>query len=720
MAERYRVQGMDCLDCARTIEKGVAQLPGVQSAQVDFATATLTLEGEVNDQALRRRVQVLGYRLAETQAARPAPVANPVIGFFRHMLGSAPSRFALAGAALFVGGAITWLIGLYALSTALFTAATLIALLPIARSGLANLFINRSFNINFLMTIAAVGALILGEPAEGAAVVVLFAIGEALEGFTTDRARQSIRALMEVAPAEAVRLLADGHSEMVPVAALNVGDRVLARPGERIPADGVVSAGVSAVDQAAITGESVPVSKAQGDAVFAGTVNGGGALEITVTKLAADSTVERIIALVEQAESARAPSQRAIDEFARWYTPAVTAAALMVAFGPPLLLGAPFWNTAAEEGWLYRALAMLVIACPCALVISTPVTVISAISRAARSGVLIKGGAYLERLGNLQALAFDKTGTLTQGKPVVTLTQSVDCAGDSACDPCRDLLALAAAVEGRSTHPLARAVVTEAEAQGVADRYTAAGDVTTLGGRGVTGTVGDRRVTVGSHALFDAEHPHSAALCDAVGTAEAAGQSTLMVDDDGQVRGFLAAADTLRPESAAVIAELKALGLKTIMLTGDHPAAARAIGEKVGIDDVRAGLLPADKLAAIQALTAQYGAVGMVGDGINDTPALAAAAVGIAMGAGGSAQALETADVALMADTLARLPYAVRLSRRARRLIRQNIALSLGVKAVFLTLAVLGLTSLWGAVLADVGMLLLVTVNGLRAGRKMG
>jgi Cd2+/Zn2+-exporting ATPase len=720
MAERYRVQGMDCLDCARTIEKGVAQLPGVQSAQVDFATATLTLEGEVNDQALRRRVQVLGYRLAETQAARPAPVANPVIGFFRHMLGSAPSRFALAGAALFVGGAITWLIGLYTLSTALFTAATLIALLPIARSGLANLFINRSFNINFLMTIAAVGALILGEPAEGAAVVVLFAIGEALEGFTTDRARQSIRALMEVAPAEAVRLLADGHSEMVPVAALNVGDRVLARPGERIPADGVVSAGVSAVDQAAITGESVPVSKAQGDAVFAGTVNGGGALEITVTKLAADSTVERIIALVEQAESARAPSQRAIDEFARWYTPAVTAAALMVAFGPPLLLGAPFWNTAAEEGWLYRALAMLVIACPCALVISTPVTVISAISRAARSGVLIKGGAYLERLGNLQALAFDKTGTLTQGKPVVTLTQSVDCAGDSACDPCRDLLALAAAVEGRSTHPLARAVVTEAEAQGVADRYTAAGDVTTLGGRGVTGTVGDRRVTVGSHALFDAEHPHSAALCDAVGAAEAAGQSTLMVDDDGQVRGFLAAADTLRPESAAVIAELKALGLKTIMLTGDHPAAARAIGEKVGIDDVRAGLLPADKLAAIQALTAQYGAVGMVGDGINDTPALAAAAVGIAMGAGGSAQALETADVALMADTLARLPYAVRLSRRARRLIRQNIALSLGVKAVFLTLAVLGLTSLWGAVLADVGMLLLVTVNGLRAGRKMG
>jgi Cd2+/Zn2+-exporting ATPase len=720
MAERYRVQGMDCLDCARTIEKGVAQLPGVQSAQVDFATATLTLEGTVSGDALRQRVQVLGYQLAEPNAPRPAPAANPVIGFFRHMLGSAASRFALAGAALFLGGAITWLLGLYTLSTALFTAATLIALLPIARSAAANLVINRSFNINFLMTIAAVGALILGEPAEGAAVVVLFAIGEALEGFTTDRARQSIRALMDVAPAEAVRLLADGRIETVPVASLAVGDRVLARPGERIPADGVVAAGVSAVDQAAITGESVPVSKAQGDEVFAGTVNGGGALEITVTKLAADSTVQRIIALVEQAESARAPSQRAIDEFARWYTPAVTLAALLVAFGPPLLFGAPFWNTAAEEGWLYRALAMLVIACPCALVISTPVTVISAISRAARSGVLIKGGVYLEQLGKLQALAFDKTGTLTRGKPVVTLTQAVDCESDADCDPCRDLLALAAAVEGRSAHPLARAVVTEAEVQGVADRYAAAGDVTTLGGRGVTGTVGDRLVTVGSHALFDAEHPHSAALCEAVSAAEAAGQSTLMVDDAGRVRGFLAAADTLRPESAAVIAELKALGLQTIMLTGDHPAAARAIGGKVGIDDVRAGLLPADKLTAIHALTAQYGAVGMVGDGINDTPALAAASVGIAMGAGGSAQALETADVALMADNLTRLPYAVRLSRRARRLIRQNIALSLSVKAVFLTLAVLGLTSLWGAVLADVGMLLLVTVNGLRAGREMG
>ncbi|HYO88653.1 MAG TPA: cation-translocating P-type ATPase [Candidatus Limnocylindrales bacterium] len=719
MSDRYRVQGMDCADCARTIEKGVASLSGVRSAQVDFATSTLILEGDVSDAALRQRVQVLGYKLADEAAIPRPPASSLIAGFFQHMLGSAASRFALAGAALFSAGALAWLVGLTAVSAGLFTAATLIALLPIARSGLANLVINRSFNINFLMTVAAVGALILGEPAEGAAVVVLFAIGEALEGFTTDRARQSIRGLMDVAPNEAVRLIPGGSTETVPVAALRAEDRVLVRPGERIPADGVVEAGVSAVDQAAITGESIPVAKAEGDEVFAGTVNGGGALEIRVTRLAADSTVQRIITLVEQAESARAPSQRAIDEFARWYTPAVTVGALAVALVAPLLFGAPFWNTPSEEGWLYRALAMLVIACPCALVISTPVTVVSAISRAARSGVLIKGGAYLELLGKLRALAFDKTGTLTQGKPVVTLTQSVECDGDPNCDPCIDLLALAAAVEGRSAHPLARAVVTEAEAHGVANRYAAAGDVMTLGGRGVTGTVGDRRVTVGSHALFDAEHPHSAALCDAVSDAEAAGQSTLMLDDDGQVRGFLAAADTLRPESAAVIAELNALGLHTIMLTGDHDAAAQAIGRAAGIRDVRAGLLPADKLTAIGDLMMRFGTVGMVGDGINDTPALAAASVGVAMGAGGSAQALETADVALMADSLSRLPFAVRLSRRARRLIRQNIALSLGVKMVFLTLAVLGLTSLWGAVLADVGMLLLVTVNGLRAGREM-
>ena len=717
MSTRYRVEGMDCADCARTIEKGVTTLPGVVGVRVDFTSGILALDGQIDENALRQRVQTLGYRLAAPDLPPIEPPSNAVAGFFRHMLGSEASRFALAGGALFLAGVVAFLIGLPEMAAVLFTVATIIALLPIARSAFANLWINHSFNINFLMTIAAVGALILGEPAEGAAVVVLFAIGEALEGFTTERARQSIRGLMALAPNEAIRLSTNGQTETVSVAALVVGDRVLVRPGERIPADGVVHAGASAVDQAAITGESVPVAKAEGDEVFAGTVNGHGALEISVTRLAADSTVQRIIQLVEEAKSERAPSQRAIDEFARWYTPAVAIAALAVALVPPLLFGAPFWNTPTEEGWLYRALAMLVIACPCALVISTPVTVISAITRAARGGVLIKGGAHLEMLGRLRALAFDKTGTLTLGRPVVTRAQAVDCTGDPDCEPCLDLLALAAAVEGRSAHPLARAVMVEAEARGVAAMYAPAEAVVTLSGRGVTGAVGARRVTVGSHALFDAEHPHSDSLCAAVHAAEADGHTTLLLAEGEHVRGYLAAADEVRPESAAVVAELNALGLHTVMLTGDHTAAAHAIATAVGIDEVRAGLLPADKLNAIRELIARYGPTGMVGDGINDTPALAAASVGIAMGAGGSAQALEAADVALMADNLTRLPFAVRLSRQARRLIRQNIALSLGVKMVFLTLAVLGMTSLWAAVFADVGTLLLVTLNGLRAGR---
>jgi Cd2+/Zn2+-exporting ATPase len=719
MSTRYRVEGMDCADCARTVTQGVTSLPGVVGVRVDFASGLLTVDGRIDEAVLRQRLQTLGYGLADAEAPPPAAPAHAVLGFARHLTGSPAGRFAAIGAALFLAGALVWLLGLHTLSNGLFTAAAILALLPIARSAVANLWINRAFNINFLMTIAVFGALILGEPAEGAAVVVLFAIGEALEGFTAERARRSIRGLMGVAPNTAVRVLPGGQTETVTVAELAVSDRVLARPGERIPADGVVAAGVSAVDQAAITGESVPVAKAEGDAVFAGTINGDGALEITVTRLAADSTVQRIIRLVEEAESARAPSQRAIDEFARWYTPAVALAALAVALVPPLVFGAPFWNTASEEGWFYRALAMLVIACPCALVISTPVTVIRAITRAAQGGVLIKGGAHLEMLGRLRALAFDKTGTLTLGQPVVTLARAVDCTGDPDCAPCRDLLALAAAVEGRSAHPLARAVLHEAEARGVATVYGPAEAVTTLGGRGVTGTVGSRRVTVGSHALFDAEHPHPAALCEAVRAAEAAGQTTLLLAEADDVRGYLAAADALRPESAAVIAELKALGLHTVMLTGDHAAAAQAIAREAGLDEVRAGLLPAAKLDAIRELTARYGAAGMVGDGINDTPALAAASVGIAMGAGGSAQALETADVALMADNLARLPWALRLSRRARRLIRQNIALSLGVKALFLTLAVLGMTSLWAAVFADVGTLLLVTLNGMRAGRNL-
>jgi Cd2+/Zn2+-exporting ATPase len=478
--------------------------------------------------------------------------------------------------------------------------------------------------------------------------------------------------------------------------------------------DGVVTTGESGVNQAPITGESIPVHKTVGSEVFAGTINGSGALEVRVTRLAADNTLSRIIQLVEEAQSVRAPSQRLIDRFAHYYTPAVVLIALLVATLPPLLFNAPFYDTADSHGWLYRALALLVIACPCALVISTPVTVISAITAAARRGVLIKGGAHLEALGRVKAFAFDKTGTLTVGQPTVTISRSVDCDTGETCERCDDVLALASAVERRSAHPLAKAVVNAAQARGLAEVYAPAEAVETLAGRGLQGRVNGKLVTVGNHALFEAEHPHSPNLCALVDSAEAQGQTSMLLCDGDRVRGFIAVSDRARADSRQVVSDLKSLGNTTVMLTGDNAAVAQAIGREVGVDDVRAGLMPADKVDAVKALMQTYDSIAMVGDGVNDTPALAAATVGIAMGGAGSAQALETADIALMADDLRQLPFAVRLSRFARRLIVQNITLSFGMKLAFMVLALVGGASLWAAILADVGMSLVVTLNGMR------
>ncbi len=710
----FNVEGMDCAHCAATIENGVRKLDGVHAVAVNYVTGKLMIDGEVDADALRQRIETLGYRLAGQDAPTPEIPERKrggVLGFFDFMWAERNSRFALIGGALLALGAVAALLGQPA--SIIFVAATLIALYPIARSGLGNLWVNHDFNINLLMTIAAIGALLIGEWAEGATVVFLFAVGEALEGYTGERARDSIRGLMTLAPAQATRLR-DGHEDNVPVAALVVGDTILVKPGERLPMDGEVTRGDSGVDQAPITGESVPVHKGAGDVVYAGTINGSGALEIRVTRLAADNTLSRIIRMVEDAQNSRAPSQRFIDRFAHYYTPAIALLALVIAVAPPLLFHAPFLDTAAGHGWLYRALTLLVIACPCALVISTPVTVISAITAAARRGVLIKGGAHLEALAAVRTLAFDKTGTLTAGKPVVTISRSVDCMSGVLCPDCDDVLALATAVERRSTHPLARAVVDEAKVRGLADCYAPAEAVESLAGRGVQGRVDGKLVTVGSHTLFEATLPHPQVLCDMVDVAEAHGQTAMLLSDGDRVRGFIAVADSARPESKAVIKDLKGLGCTTIMLTGDNVTVAAAVGQTVGVDDVRAGLLPEDKVEAIRALLSQRGAVAMVGDGVNDTPALAAATIGIAMGGAGSAQALETADIALMADDLTQLPAAIRLARFARRLIVQNITASFAVKIIFVLLALLGIASLWLAILADVGVLLLVTLNGMR------
>jgi Cd2+/Zn2+-exporting ATPase len=722
MAQTFRVGGMDCAHCAQTIEKGVSRLPGVSTASVDLASATLTFEGKVSTEELRQRIEALGYRLEDpVDTTTPNRIATAekqrggIFGFISYLLEQTNTRLAVVGGLIILFGVAAGLLGLGETSVNIvYIAATLVALYPVGLSGLRALWINRDFNINLLMTIAAVGAILIGETLEAATVVFLFAVGEALEGYTTDRARQSIRSLMSLAPARAIRLIG-GREEDVPVETLAVGDIILVKPGERIPMDGVVQRGESGVDQSPITGESVPTHKTSGDDVFAGSINGSGTLEIEVTRAAADNTIQRIIRLVEQAQSARAPSQRLIDQFARVYTPAVVLVAALVAVVPPLMFSAPFYDTLdGTHGWLYRALSLLVIACPCALVISTPVTVISAITAAARSGVLIKGGAHLEMLGRTRAFAFDKTGTLTHGKPVVTAVRSVDCASGEPCEYCDDVLALASAVERRSAHPLARAVTDAAHSRGLSDIYAPAEAVQSLAGLGVQGHLSDKLVTVGSHSLFDAEHPHSPQFCQLVQDVEANGQTAMLLCDGDRVRGFIAVADEVRPESAEVVKALRALGQHTAILTGDNPVVAKAIGELVKVDEVRAGLLPADKLTALHNLQATYGAVAMVGDGINDTPALAAADVGVAMGGAGSAQALETADVALMADDLSQLPFAVRLSRFARYLIKQNVAISFGIKALFLVLALFGATALWAAVLADVGTSLLVTLNGMR------
>jgi Cd2+/Zn2+-exporting ATPase len=710
---------MDCAGCAREVETGVGKLDGVKMVQVDFGTGKMRLEGNVPFEVLHARVTALGKSVqpeADAQAEdAPAPMRGGVIGFWDYLVSRRETRLALTGGAVvlltFILSALVSLpetvIGIT------YTVGMAITLVPIARSGINTLRINREFNINLLMSIAAIGAILIGEYLEGATVIFLFAIGESLEGYTASRARDSIRGLMALKPTQAVRLR-DGREETVHVNALMVGDTLLVKPGENIPMDGVILTGMSSVNQAPITGESVPVTKEIGSDVYAGTINGEGALTIRVTRIAADNTLSRIIKLVEDAQSVRAPSQRVIDRFASWYTPAVVVIAALVALVPPLLFNQPFYDTPTEHGWLYRALSMLVIACPCALVISAPVTVISAITAAARRGVLIKGGAFLEALGTVKAFAFDKTGTLTQGKPAVTAWRAFDCATGEACADCDEVMALAASVERRTAHPLAKAVVQAAEARALEGRYAPAESVEVLAGRGVRGVVNGTVISIGSHRLFEEQFAHNADVCAAVEGAEANGQTVMLLAQDAQVRGMITLADTVRASSRDAVRDLNALGLPTVMLTGDNRAVATQIGREVGVTDTRAGLLPQDKVDAVKALLAQHGSVAMVGDGINDTPSLAVATVGIAMGGAGSPQALETADIALMADDLAQLPFAVRLARFARALITQNVALSFGMKAIFLVLALFGVTSLWVAILADVGMSLLVTLNGMR------
>ncbi len=556
-------------------------------------------------------------------------------------------------------------------------------------------------DINLLMVIAVSGAVVIGEWFEAATVTFLFALSLVLESWSVGRARRAIAALLDLAPPSVRVRTATGEEIETPVASVAPGSRFVVRPGERIALDGRVVAGESAVNQAPITGESLPVPKAPGDTVFAGTINGDGAIEVESTKPASDTTLARIIRLIEEAHARRARAEQWVESFARVYTPLVILLAIAVFLVPPLAFGGA-WDV-----WFYRALVLLVIACPCALVISTPVGVVAALASAARRGVLVKGGTYIEQPARLEAIAFDKTGTLTRGAPEVVAVVPFDGHTEE------ELLERAAALEARSMHPLARAIVAYASARGIAP--PPAENARLLQGKGVAGRFDGEEFWLGSHRYLVERGQGSDALAAQTEALERAGRTVIVIGNARHVCGLIAVADGLRPEVPAVLAALRRAGVqRLVMLTGDNRATAEAIGREAGVDAVEAELLPEDKVAAIERLTAAHGTVAMVGDGVNDAPAMARASFGIAMGAMGSDAAIETADIALMTDDLEKLPWLIAHSRRTIRIIRENIVFALGVKAVFVVLTFAGIATLWGAIAADVGASLLVVANALR------
>lgn len=560
---------------------------------------------------------------------------------------------------------------------------------------------NRNLNINALMSIAVTGAVLIGQWPEAAMVMVLFTLAEMIEAYSLDRARHAIRGLMELTPDKASVLQPDGGWTEMDAGVIAPGMTARVEPGERIPLDGELTKGQSAVNQAPITGESMPVSKVIGDKVFAGTINQTGSFEYRVTAAQTDSTLARIIRAVEEAQGNRAPTQRFVDTFARVYTPIIFLLALGIALVPPLALGLP-WMV-----WIYKALVLLVIACPCALVVSTPVTVVSGLAAAARAGILVKGGVYLEEGRKLKSLALDKTGTITQGKPVVTdivVLQGAE----------QDGLMLAATLAARSDHPVSSAVSNYWSTHSAAAQLDDVADFEALTGRGVKGRIDTLWYYLGNHRLVEELNICNATTEAALNKLEAAGKTAVIICSETAPLAIIGVADTVRDTSRQAIAELHALGIRTLMLSGDNDLTAQAIARDVGIDDARGNLLPEDKLAVINAELAAFRTVGMVGDGINDAPALARASIGFAMGAAGTDTALETADVALMDDDLRKIPQFIRLSIKAAGILRQNIVIALSIKAVFLVLAFMGLATLWMAVFADMGASLIVVLNGLR------
>lgn len=710
----WTVRGMDCAACTLKVTQAVARLPGVSDVSVALMGERMQLRlapGTTEPARIEDVVRRLGYEIAPRGAGavgtgpahdhgpdctghEPVPAAQVARDQAWHQSGKG-RLVILTGALLGLAWGVE-LVAPDAYGNLAFVLACVLGLAPVARRALAALRLGQPFTIESLMTLAAVGAMFIGAVEEAALVVFLFAVGEVLEGVAAGKARAGIRALAALVPRTAW-LSENGQTREVPAASLVIGQTVLVRPGDRIPADGRISLGTSGIDESPVTGESVPVTRGPGDAVFAGSINTEVALHVEVTADPSDTTMARIVRLVEDAEQARAPTERFIDRFSRAYMPAILAVAVLVVLVPPLALGQD-WDT-----WIYRGLALLLIGCPCALVISVPASIASALSAGARRGLLMKGGAVIEAAAQVRHVAFDKTGTLTMGRPVVTDLRPAP--GVTMAE----MLGVAAGVEAASSHPLARAIVQHAADSGVVP--LAAADGRAIAGKGVQAVVGGAMAWVAApvHAASAAGiAPEQAELVDRL---EAEGKTVVAVFRQAQPLGLIALRDEPRPDAAEALRQLRVMGIRPVILTGDNPRTAAAIAAHLGTDH-RAQMMPEDKLAAIRDL-ADSGGVMMVGDGINDAPALKQAGVGVAMGSGTDV-ALETADAAVLRNRVADVPALIRLARYTMRNIHQNVAIALGLKAVFLVTSVLGLTGLWIAILADTGATVLVTLNALR------
>jgi Cd2+/Zn2+-exporting ATPase len=699
---QYDVAGMDCADCGRHVEREIGKINGITSVKVNAVTGKLHISSgqPIAEQIIRQAVTRAGYTML-TQPAFADPQTGQDSNKPAPSTGSAKILLPAVLAVLFIlaGIAADRLFQLPQLSIYLYLAAIISSGYNMAVQGIKEA-IRFRLGMNFLMTVAVGGAMIIGDWLEGATVVLLFALAQYLEDRTMDKARRSIRNLIEQKPKIATRII-DQQQVSIPVEQVAAGHLLAVKPGEQIPVDGKIEQGDSTVDQSSITGESQPVVLAAGDPVYGGTLNQNGFLVIRAERSFSNSTFSKIVEQVVEAQAQKAPRQKFVDTFAGYYTPAVLAIAILIALIPPLFFAAPFIN------WFYRALVMLVIACPCALVISTPVTIISALTAAMRRGILIRGGLHLENFAHLQAIAFDKTGTLTEGKFKV---QQIYPAGDSSAE---QVLLIAASLENKSNHPIARAICAQAERHNL--QLAEVRDFSSLAGQGLEGLIDGHRYVLGNHKLFEQRNLCKTEIHGLLNEIEDQNHTAVLVGNQTALLGIISIADSVRTGAAAVIQQLKKQGIrKMILLTGDNHRTAAAVAAGLQLDDYAAELLPADKVDVLKKLKNEFRGIAMVGDGVNDAPALAAADIGIAMAAGGSDVAIETADIALLDDRLAKLAVLRQLSTTTLRLIKQNIIVALGLKLVFLILAALGLATLWMAVFADMGASLIVIFNGLR------